>query len=75
MKNRIICVFAIFLVILTIILNKTGYEFGKYEGRKEGVFYAKVISEAEEKNYVYSYQAEIDNKKFILYIPKDVEKL
>lgn len=75
MKNRIICVFAIFLVILTIILNKIGYEFGKYEGRKEGVFYAKVISEAEEKNYVYSYQAEIDNKKFILYIPKDVEKL
>lgn len=75
MKNRIICVFAIFLVILTIILNKIGYEFGKYEGKKEGVFYAKVISEAEEKNYVYSYQAEIDNKKFILYIPKDVEKL
>ena len=75
MKNRIICVFAIFLVILTIILNKTGYEFGKYEGKKEGVFHAKVISEAEEKNYVYSYQAEIDNKKFILYIPKDVEKL
>lgn len=75
MKNRIICVFAIFLVILTIILNKIGYEFGKYEGKKEGVFYAKVISEAEEKNYVYSYQAEIDNKKFILYIPKDIEKL
>lgn len=75
MKNRIICVFAIFLVILTIILNKIGYEFGKYEGKKEGVFYAKVISEAEEKNYVYSYQAEIDNKKFIFYIPKDVEKL
>lgn len=75
MKNRIICVFAIFLVILTIILNKIGYEFRKYEGKKEGVFYAKVISEAEEKNYVYSYQAEIDNKKFILYIPKDVEKL
>ena len=75
MKNRIISVFAIFLVILTIILNKIGYEFGKYEGKKEGVFYAKVISEAEEKNYVYSYQAEIDNKKFILYIPKDVEKL
>lgn len=75
MKNRIICVFAIFLVILTIILNKIGYEFGKYEGKKEGVFYAKVISEAEEKNYVYSYQAEIYNKKFILYIPKDVEKL
>lgn len=75
MKNRIIGVFAIFLVILTIILNKIGYEFGKYEGKKEGVFYAKVISEAEEKNYVYSYQAEIDNKKFILYIPKDVEKL
>lgn len=75
MKNRIICVFAIFLVILTIILNKIGYEFGKYEGKKEGIFYAKVISEAEEKNYVYSYQAEIDNKKFILYIPKDVEKL
>lgn len=75
MENRIICVFAIFLVILTIILNKIGYEFGKYEGKKEGVFYAKVISEAEEKNYVYSYQAEIDNKKFILYIPKDVEKL
>ena len=75
MKNRIICVFAIVLVILTIILNKIGYEFGKYEGKKEGVFYAKVISEAEEKNYVYSYQAEIDNKKFILYIPKDVEKL
>ena len=75
MKNRIICVFAIFLVILIIILNKIGYEFGKYEGKKEGVFYAKVISEAEEKNYVYSYQAEIDNKKFILYIPKDVEKL
>lgn len=75
MKNRIICVFAIFLVILTIILNKIGYEFGKYEGKKEGVFYAKVISEAEEKNYVYSYQAEIDNKKFILYISKDVEKL
>lgn len=75
MKNRIVCVFAIFLVILTIILNKIGYEFGKYEGKKEGVFYAKVISEAEEKNYVYSYQAEIDNKKFILYIPKDVEKL
>lgn len=75
MKNRIICVFAIFLVILTIILNKIGYEFGKYEGKKEGVFYAKVVSEAEEKNYVYSYQAEIDNKKFILYIPKDVEKL
>lgn len=75
MKNRIICVFAIFLVILTIILNKIGYEFGKYEGKKEGVFYAKIISEAEEKNYVYSYQAEIDNKKFILYIPKDVEKL
>lgn len=75
MKNRIICVFAIFFVILTIILNKIGYEFGKYEGKKEGVFYAKVISEAEEKNYVYSYQAEIDNKKFILYIPKDVEKL
>lgn len=75
MKNRIIGVFTIFLVILTIILNKIGYEFGKYEGKKEGVFYAKVISEAEEKNYVYSYQAEIDNKKFILYIPKDVEKL
>lgn len=75
MKNRIICVFAIFLVILTIILNKIGYEFGKYEGKKEGVFYAKIISEAEEKNYVCSYQAEIDNKKFILYIPKDVEKL
>lgn len=75
MKNRIICVFAIFLVILIIILNKIGYEFGKYEGKKEGVFYAKIISEAEEKNYVYSYQAEIDNKKFILYIPKDVEKL
>lgn len=75
MKNRIICVFAIFLVILTIILNKIGYEYEKYEGKKEGVFYAKVISEAEEKNYVYSYQAEIDNKKFILYIPKDVEKL
>ena len=75
MKNIIICVFAIFLVILIIILNKIGYEFGKYEGKKEGVFYAKVISEAEEKNYVYSYQAEIDNKKFILYIPKDVEKL
>lgn len=75
MKNRIICVFAIFLVILTIILNKIGYEFGKYEGKKEGVFYAKVISEAEEKNYVYSYRAEIYNKKFILYIPKDVEKL
>lgn len=75
MKNRIICVFVIFLVILTIILNKIGYEFGKYEGKKEGVFYAKIISEAEEKNYVYSYQAEIDNKKFILYIPKDVEKL
>lgn len=75
MKNRIICVFAIFLVILIIILNKIGYEFGKYEGKKEGVFYAKIISEAEEKNYVYSYQAKIDNKKFILYIPKDVEKL
>ena len=75
MKNRIICVFALFPVILTLILNKIGYEFGKYEGKKEGVFYAKVISEAEEKNYVYSYQAEIDNKKFILYIPKDVEKL
>lgn len=75
MKNRIICVFAIFLIILIIILNKIGYEFGKYEGRKEGTFNAKIISEAEEKNYVYSYQAEIDNKKFILYIPKDVEKL
>ena len=75
MKNKIICVFAIFLIILIIILNKIGYEFGKYEGRKEGTFNAKIISEAEEKNYVYSYQAEIDNKKFILYIPKDVEKL
>lgn len=75
MKNRIICVFAIFLIILIIILNKIGYEFGKYEGKKEGTFNAKIISEVEEKNYVYSYQAEIDNKKFILYIPKDVEKL
>ena len=74
MKHRFICALTIILIIIILGLHQLGVVFFEYKGKEEGTFLVEILSEAEEKEYYNVYNGKIDNKKFLIYIPKNIEK-
>ncbi len=75
MKSRFLCALTILIIICILGLHQKGVVFFEYKGEKEGNFEIKITSDAEEKNYYLSYEGIVQGKKFIIYVPKEIEKL
>ena len=73
MKIRYICALSIIVIIIILGLRHNGVVFFEYDGAKEGNFIIEIESSAKEKNYYNVYEGKIDNKKFLIYIPKNEE--
>ena len=67
---RKICALTIIIVIVIIGLHLKGVTFFEYTGKTEGEFIATITSEPQAKEYTNTYTANIDNKSFLIYIPK-----
>ena len=67
---RKICALTVLIILFILGLHLKGVTFFEYKGEKEGFYKAVIISEKQEKEYTNVYKAEIDDKKFVLYIPK-----
>lgn len=72
--KRILCVLTVIIILIIIALYKGGISIFDYKGKTEGKFTAIIESKATEKQYVNSYIATIEKKKFILYIPKNIQE-
>lgn len=70
MKVRYMCVLSIITIIIIIGLHHYGVAFFEHEGPKEGNFIIEIEGVAKEKNYYNVYEGKIENKKFLIYIPK-----
>lgn len=75
MKHRFLCALAIILIIIILGLHQKGVAFFEYKGTKEGNFIIEICDEAQEKEYYNIYNGIIENKKFLIYIPKDNQYL
>ena len=69
--KRTICVLTVIIILIILGLYKSGIALFEYKGRQEGAFEATIISKKIQKRYTVSYQVEIENKKFILYIKSE----
>ena len=71
--KRKCCVLTIIIIIIILGLYYKGIALFDYSGIQDGEFDAKIIEGPYLKNYVTSYIAKVNEKKFILYIPKTFE--
>ncbi len=70
MKIRYMCTLLVITITIIIGLHHNGVVFFEYDGPKEGNFIIQIESTAKEKNYYNVYEGKIENKKFLIYIPK-----
>ncbi len=75
MKHRILCALAIILIIIILGLHHNGVALFEYKGLKEGKFIIEICSDAKEREYYEVYNGIIENKKFLIYVPKENQKL
>ena len=74
-RNIILIIFiSILISSLYIKLINNKYEKTYKEIPKTITVNAKIVSEAKETEYYYSYEAKVENKKFIIYIKKQDSK-
>ena len=66
--KRHLCIFTIILILIFLGLHHFGVALFDYDGKQEGTFKARIISNGEKKNYTTSYQVLVDGKRFICYI-------
>ncbi len=75
MKYRILCALAMALIIIIVGLHQNGVALFEYNGEKEGNFTIQICSDAQGKEYYDVYNGIIENKKFLIYVPKENQKL
>lgn len=73
MKARILCALTTITILVILGLHYKGVALFKYNGPKEGNYEATIISESKESEYNNIYTAKISRKKFLIYIPKNIE--
>lgn len=66
--KRHLCFLTIILIIIILGLFKLGIALFEYKGIREGDFEAVIEKELKQTQYMKSYIAKINNRKFIIYI-------
>ncbi len=75
-KKKLILIIFISFIISNIYFSFINNQYEKIykETPKEIVTTATIVSEPKETEYYYSYEAKIENRKFIIYVKKNEEK-